>query len=446
MDRVEDVGYVMNSDSVAVIGGGYAGMAAAVKLAELGVKCVVFESAKVLGGRARKVEYRDTTLDNGQHILSGAYSELLRMMALVGVPDSAFQRVPLRLDMDETFSLHAPNLPAPLHLAYALLAAKGLNWSERFAAIRLIQKLKKSRFKVEADQTVAELLAAHQQPQNLIDFLWQPLTVSALNTPIETASAQVLANVLRDTLAASRAASHLILPKTDLTALFPEPAAQWLAKHGSSVRLASKIGSITASSAGFDVANGAESMSFQSVILAVGPHQLSTMELPISAQPPMQYEPIYTVYLQYPPHVKLRLPMIGCTHKLTQWFFDRGQLSQINGPVDGLIAAVISASGAHEALDHAALAMRAHAELEEIAGSLPPFIWHKVVAEKFATFACTPNAQNTLRPLTITNIEGFYLAGDYVACDYPGTLEAAVRNGIAAAELSAKFISKSIHD
>lgn len=442
MDRMEDVGYVVNPNSVAVIGGGYAGIAAAVKLAELGVSCVVFESAKVLGGRARKVEYRDTTLDNGQHILSGAYTELLRMMALVGVPASAFQRVPLRLDMGENFSLRAPNLPAPFHLAYALLAAKGLNWHERFAAIRLIQSLKKSRFNVDPNQTVSELLAAHQQPQNLIDFLWQPLTVSALNTPIETASAQVLANVLRDTLAASRAASDLILPKTDLTALFPAPAAQWLAKHGSSVRLTSKIGSITASSVGFDIATGGELISFQSVILAVGPHQLSTMELPIAASAPMQYEPIYTVYLQYPPQVKLRLPMIGCTEKLTQWFFDRGQLSQR----DGLIAAVISASGTHEALDHAALAMRVHAELEEIAGTLPPFIWHKVVAEKFATFACTPAAQNTLRPATSTDVAGLYLAGDYVACDYPGTLEAAVRNGVAAAELSAKFISKSSHD
>jgi hydroxysqualene dehydroxylase len=442
MDRVEDVGYIVNAKSVAIIGGGYAGIAAAVKLTELGVKCTVFESAKVLGGRARKVEYRDTLLDNGQHILSGAYTELLRMMTLVGVPDSAFQRVPLRLDINENFSLHAPNLPAPFHLAWALLAAKGLNWHERFAAIRLIQSLKKSRFNVKANQTVADLLAAHQQPRNLIDFLWQPLTVSALNTPIETASAQVLVNVLRDTLAARRAASDLILPTTDLTALFPEPAAQWLAKHGSSVRLASKIGSITPSGKGFEIAEGAESMSFQSVILAVGPHQMSNMALPISPPSPMQYEPIYTVYLQYAPHVKLRLPMIGCTHKLTQWFFDRGQLSNVNG----LIAAVISASGTHEALDHAALAMRVHAELEEITGTLPAVIWHKVVAEKFATFACTPAAQNTLRPSTVTPVPGFFLAGDYVACDYPGTLEAATRNGVAAAELSAKFISRLPHD
>jgi hydroxysqualene dehydroxylase len=90
--------------------------------------------------------------------------------------------------------------------------------------------------------------------------------------------------------------------------------------------------------------------------------------------------------------------------------------------------------------------MRVHAEMEEMMGSLPPFAWHKVVAEKFATFACTPVAQNTLRPSAITKIAGLYLAGDYVACDYPATLEAAVRNGVAAAELSAKFISKPGHD
>ncbi len=451
MDRVEDLGYVVSTVPVAampvaIIGGGYAGMAAAVKLAELGVKSVVFESAKTLGGRARRIDYRDTALDNGQHILSGAYTELLRMMALVGVPDSAYERVRLRLDIDEKFVLAAPNLPAPFHLAWALLNASGINWHERFAAIRLIQALKKSHFKVDENQTVAELLIAHRQPQKIIDLLWQPLTISALNTPLDTASAQVLANVLRDTLAAARAASDLILPKTDLTALFPAPAAHWLAKHGSRVRLASKIGSITPSSNGFEVACGAESMLFQSVILAVGPHQLSTIALPISQPPPMQYEPIYTVYLQYPAHVKLRLPMIGCTGKLTQWFFDRGALSGVDGGVHGLIAAVISASGAHEALDHAALALRVHEELVGITGTLPAPIWHKVVAEKFATFACTPAAQKSLRPTTITAIAGLYLAGDYVACDYPATLEAAVRNGITAAELAAKFILKPRHD
>ncbi len=476
MDCLENVGHVLSAPPVAVIGGGYAGIAAAVKLAELNIASVVFESAKVLGGRARRVEYRGTTLDNGQHILSGAYTELLRMMALVGVSASAFEQIRLRLDMtidtlhDKTrdeggkagnhiqkhFSLNAPNLPAPLHLAWALLTAKGLDWTERLAAVRLIQALKKSNFKCDPDQTVTGLLAKYEQPQRLITVLWEPLTVSALNTPIYSASAQVLANVLRDTLAASRVASDLILPNTDLSALFPEPAAHWLSSHGSIVRVGSRVSSIafsTAGSGGFEIVCGAETMLFQSIVLAVGPHQVDRVASPLLTPPNLQYEPIYTVYLRYPPEVKLPTPMLGCTGKLTQWFFDRGELIKHQakdgaaGPSsNGLIAAVISASGAHEAIDHAALAARVHDELSAILGAIPAPIWHKVVAEKFATFACTPVIQNTARPSTETHIDGLFLAGDYVACEYPATLEAAVRNGAAAAILAAKFLSKPRHD
>lgn len=463
----------MSAPLVAVVGGGYAGLAAAVKLAELNVTSVVFESAKVLGGRARRLDYRGTAIDNGQHILSGAYTELLRMMALVGVSDSAFKQVRLRLDIrhgaaqkagqniHENFSLHAPKLPAPFHLAWALLAAKGLDWSERLAAIRLIQALKKSNFRCPPNQTVSALLAAYEQPRKLVTLLWEPLTVSALNTPIDSASAQVLANVLRDTLAASRAASDLILPSTDLSALFPEPAARWLSGRGSMVRAGSRVSSIAlskAGSGGFEIICDAETMFFQSVVAAVGPHQLGSFASPLLNPPSLQYEPIYTIYLQYPPQVKLPIPMLGCTGSLTQWFFDRGQLikHQAKQPgsgyglpqpsSEGLIAAVISASGAHEATDHAALAARVHDELSAILGAIPMPIWHKVIAEKFATFACTPAIQNAARPATETPIDGLFLAGDYIACDYPATLEAAVRNGAAAAILAAKFISKPRHD
>ena len=463
----------MSAPLVAVVGGGYAGLAAAVKLAELNITSVVFESAKVLGGRARRLDYRGTAIDNGQHILSGAYTEMLRMMALVGVSDSAFEQVRLRLDIrhdaaqktgqdiHENFSLHAPKLPAPFHLAWALLAAKGLDWSERLAAIRLIQALKKSNFRCPPNQTVSALLAAYEQPRKLVTLLWEPLTVSALNTPIDSASAQVLANVLRDTLAASRAASDLILPSTDLSALFPEPAARWLSGRGSMVRAGSRVSSIAlskAGSGGFEIICDAETMFFQSVVVAVGPHQLGSFASPLLNPPSLQYEPIYTIYLQYPPQVKLPIPMLGCTGSLTQWFFDRGQLikhqAKQPGPgyglpqpsSKGLIAAVISASGAHNATDHAALAARVHDELSAILGAIPMPIWHKVIAEKFATFACTPAIQNAARPATETPIDGLFLAGDYIACDYPATLEAAVRNGAAAAILAAKFISKPRHD
>lgn len=424
---------------VAVIGAGYAGIAAAIGLAERNIAATVFESARVLGGRARKIEYQDVTLDNGQHILSGAYTELLRLMALVGVSAGAYERLPLNLtiapDFSPKLSIKAPRLPAPFHLAFALLTAKGLKLSERMEASRFMQALKENNFRVDAQHTVERLLHAHQQSANLTRLLWQPLTVSALNTPIETASAQVFANVLRDTLAARREASDLVLPKTDLSQLFPEPAARWLAARGSQIRVGARVTGVLRNEHGFRVDNE----NFDSVIVAVGPHQLEKLALPAAIPARFQYEPIYTIYLKYPQRVPLPQAMIGLTDSTTQWFFDREKLSAHNG----VVAAVISASGAHEALDQVALARRVHDELVTTVGPLPAPIWHKVVAEKFATFACTPTAQNSGRPTTNTAVPGLFLAGDYVACDYPATLEAAVRNGIAAAKETEKFIQKN---
>jgi hydroxysqualene dehydroxylase len=429
---------------VAVIGAGYSGIAAAVSLAEHGVAATVFESARILGGRARKIEYQEMTLDNGQHILSGAYTELLRMMALVGVARGAVRRVPLTLQIAPNFSLRAWPLPAPLHLAAGLMMARGLSLSARMEASRLMQTLKQSGFRVDASRTVAHMLYAAQQGEEICRLLWQPLTVSALNTPIETASAQVLANVLRDTLAARREASDLILPQTDLSALFPEPAADWLEQHGSTIQTGMRIQEVARIANGFRVTagdnnSGSSGQDFESVIIAVGPHQLDRIRLPAALAKPLSfpYEPIYTVYLKYPQRVPLKRAMLGRVDGMAQWFFDREALSAH----DGVVAAVISASGAHEALDQVALARRVHDELVATVGPLPLPTWQKVVAEKFATFACTP-AAHAARPATLTAVPGCYLAGDYVACDYPATLEAAVRNGVAAATAARTYLSQ----
>ena len=110
MDRMAHLGGRLMAGRqplVAIVGGGYAGMAAAVTLADAGFKCVVFEAGKTLGGRARRIEYRGEVLDNGQHILAGAYTELLRLMRLIGVTDAALRRLPLRLSMPPDFLLCA---------------------------------------------------------------------------------------------------------------------------------------------------------------------------------------------------------------------------------------------------------------------------------------------------------------------------------------------------
>ena len=425
--------------TVAVVGGGYAGMAAAVTLHAAGVNCVVFEAGKTLGGRARRIIYRDEVIDNGQHILAGAYTELLRLMGFVGVADSSLRRIPLRLSIPPHFLLSAPRtdlLPGDLYLGWTLIAAKGLTVSERLAAARFMLALKRAKFHVDAHKSVATLLAEERQPQNLIDHLWQPLTVAALNTPLASASAQVFANVLRDSFASTRQASDLLLPRVDLSALFPEPAAAWLALQGGEVRVGVRVKQILAIDSKYRVFFESGVQDFDGVIFAVGPHQLEGL-MPGIDSPHLTYEPIVTVYFKFDQTIRMRETMSGQIRGCAQWFFDRQALMEHGNALPdtngGLIAAVISASGPHEFLSQEALAERVLAELTQHIPDLPAPVWHKVVTEKFATFACTPQA---VRPVTATCYPAVFLAGDYVASDYPATLESAVRNGVVAAEAS----------
>ncbi len=422
-------------------------MAAAVRITECGGSASVYEAGRILGGRARRIDYQGRALDNGQHILSGAYTELLRLIQLIGLADTVFKRIPLRLAMPPHFLLTAPRLPAPWHMAVALLTAKGLTWSDRFKAIRMMGRLRRCNFKVDAAMTVLAMLRQFDQSTNLIRYIWQPLTVSALNTPIGTASAQVFANVLRDALAGKRAASDLLLPTVDLTALFPAPAADWISQRGGQVFLGQRVGSITEDQQQVILQVGNTQHSFDAVIIAVGPHQRGDL-LPVQlladqatpAANPLRYEPITTIYLGFESTTALPGAMIGQTQGLVHWFFDRRQLFDGAATTELVVSAVISASGPHDLMDAETLAAQTLAELRQFAPTLPPPSWQKVIREKFATFACTPDAP---RPSHLTASPRIFLAGDDVANphrSYPATIEGTVRNGLAAADAALKII------
>ena len=151
---------------VAVIGGGCAGLAAATRLAQQGIAVILFETSSTLGGRARGVQWKGRALDNGQHILLGAYSETLRLLDLAGADQtSVLLRTPLQLTILNEFSLRAsPCLPAPLHILAGLLTATGLSVSERLAAIRFMAWLQFINFKLAQDETLQNLLAPKTQP------------------------------------------------------------------------------------------------------------------------------------------------------------------------------------------------------------------------------------------------------------------------------------------
>jgi len=402
---------------VAVVGAGYAGMAAAVTLAERNIPVTVFESGPVPGGRARRVISQGNELDNGQHVLVGAYGELLRLMRKVGVPDDAVLRVPLELRYAGGFSFRALWLPFPFGLLGGLLLARGLSFAERLRAVRFIQGIGN----LQDDVSVAELLRRHRQDGAIGHYLWRPLCVSALNTPVEVASSRAFLAVVRDALLGGGGASDLVLPRVDLSRLFPDPAVEYVQRNGGEVRLRAPVDDL------------ASLQDFSGVIVAVGPHQLKNL-LPGVAEH-FTYQPIYTCYLQYGESVKLAFPMIGLADGLVQWVFDRGALLGEKGR----LACVISAQGDHQQMSQDELAGTCHRELSKNGLVNESPLWTRVIAEKRATITCEVGLR---KPAMESN--GVYLAGDYVDPEYPPTLEAAVRSGVRAASALASRLVEGL--
>ncbi|MBP6110643.1 MAG: hydroxysqualene dehydroxylase HpnE, partial [Rhodocyclaceae bacterium] len=305
--------------------------------------------------------------------------------------------------------------------------ARGITWREKFAAVRLMQGLQRDKFRIQPDISVAQWLSDHPtacHQRQLRKVMWEPLCIAALNTPVADASAQVLANVLRDSLASNRAASDFLLPQVDLSNLFPEPAAAFVEAHGGKIHRQHRVTNLRSVGNHWQID---DDQIYDQVILAVAPYHLAALvpELARSVEH-FAWEPIVTTYLSYPGHVRLPQAMLGISDGYAQWLFDRGTLCGQHG----MIAAVISARGRHLDIPMSELERHIHAEIGRLIPDLPEPIKVQTITEKRATFSCVPNLQ---RPMLHTHLPGLFLAGDYVAGDYPATIEGAVRAGVAAA-------------
>ena len=421
------------SGRIAVLGGGWAGLAAAVELAHGGAAVDVYEAARQLGGRARRVVLDGIALDNGQHILLGAYRDSLAIIGKAGGdPEKLLLRLPLELNFPGAFNLRAPRgLPAPLHLLVALLNAQGLTGSEKAAAIRFMVVMQLRRFKLGVDMPVTALMQRYKQPANVVRYLWEPLCIAALNTAIGDSSALIFLRVLRDSFTQGARDSDMLIPRADLGALFPDLAAAAVTKAGGRIRLGEPVEYIVRDGSGWLVGSGGKREPYAAVICALPPWRTAGLLPPELGRVAEQlqglaYEPILTCYLQYPEGTRLPRPMIGLSKEISQWAFDRGQL---DGPA-GLIAVVVSASGKLRGWEHEALAHAIHQELRSIVPGLEMPRWHRLISEKRATFRASPDLA---RPAGGLLLPGLALAGDFVDNGYPATIEGAVRSGIAAA-------------
>jgi squalene-associated FAD-dependent desaturase len=422
---------------IAIIGAGWAGLAAAVELVHRGHRVSVIEAARSVGGRARSVSDAGLRIDNGQHLLIGAYRQTRALLERIGVcEDAVFARRPLQLLLHDlggraAIDIRASRLPAPLHMLTGLATARGLTLSERWRALRLCAALPGLR-PGTGDDTVAALLQRYRQPRRLVTALWEPLCLAIMNTPSSQASARVFIRVLQDSFLHQRHDSDLLLPRRDLGSVIPEPALDYIREHDGDIRLQRRVKALAVDKERVTAAVFRDGSRIEAEHFIVAMPAYACQRL-LAPQPlfaslageldRFTYAPICTVYLQYPATVTVETPMSGMLGGLGQWLFDRRLCRQ-----DGLMAVVISGHGPHEQLDNAHLAQRISDELATLYPAWPRPQRTFVIREKRATFVCDPDSDH-YRPGHATMAANMWLAGDYTATGYPATLEGAIRSG-----------------
>ncbi len=434
------------SSPVLVVGGGWAGLAAAVELARHDVPVTLLESAKQLGGRARRMPFGETTeqnnhsIDNGQHLIFGAYDSTLSLLRTVGIREKdTLKRVNLSLHMlqhnKKPTKFTLGKLPAPLHFAWGLFRTTRLPLNERLSGLKFSREMAKIDYTLKQDKSCLSLLEEFKQSTKIIQCIWEPLCRATLNTQVNEASANLFLRVLREMFSHSKTDSNLLLVKTNLGSILPDPAMGYIEKYGGSVRLGQKV---TALHINDDRISGVQladtSLEAKHVILAtpynittnlISPHEKLT---DISEQlRRLENNPITTVYLQYPKNVKLGRYMVGMVGATAQWLFDKRYCGR-----PGLIAVVISGQGEHIAMDNAGLCDKIESELAEFYPRWPKPSFRKAITEQSATFKCSIET-NSERPANKSPVEGLWLAGDYTNTNLPATLESAVRSGLRSA-------------
>ena len=397
-----------------------------------GHEVVLFETSRQWGGRARSADAGADTLDNGQHILIGAYTRTLTLMQDIGVdPATVLMRLPLMLCNPHGVGLRLrPGSPL-LALAGAVFGHRGWTWRDRVSLLQAAAGWARAGFNCPPDMTVEAL--SRNVSISVRQELIEPLCVAALNTPASAASAQVFLRVLRDALFSGPGSADLLLPKAPLDRLFPGPATSWLVQEGVALRAGCRVRSIAKDSSKWRV----DDDTFDGVILACTAVEAARLVLPVDPRwsdraRALAYEPIVTVYLESPGST-MAAPMVALRDgpaDPAQFAFDHGAM----GGVAGRFAFV--ASGAAQWVDAGQRSI-ANAVLDQALRAFPPGTWKSppsieaIRTERRATFRCVPGL---LRP-SCWIAPGLLAAGDYIDGPYPATLEGAVRSGELAVSL-----------
>jgi squalene-associated FAD-dependent desaturase len=425
----------------AVIGAGFAGLAAGAKLAEAGARVLVLDARPQLGGRATAFVDRDT----GQHVLFGCYGETLQFLRRIGAEDHVriqpALEVPFLDGAGRRSVLRCPPLPPPLHLLAGVLDWDALPWADRLSTLWLAGPLRRARRGdvPVSPQTVSEWLTAGRQGAKVREWLWEPLAVAALNQSPDEAAAAPFIRVLAQMFGPDTSAAAIVLPNRPLHLMYAEPARDFITARGGEVRtnalarLAVEGGRVTA----VDIRG--ERIAVDRAIAAVPWFALRQlfagnvsprMQSIVAAADAMVSKPIVTVNLWYDRQV-MQDAFVGLPGRTMQWVFEK----RVAFGEEASHLSIVSSAA--DAISGTATADLIHLAAVEVAGALPEarkatLVRGTVVREKRATFSLAPGQPP--RPSTVTPIEGLALAGDWIDTRLPGTIESAVLSGHWAAD------------
>ena len=437
---------------VAIIGGGVSGLAAAVELSRRGAKVALIEQTEKLGGRC--YSYIDPStgdiVDNGQHILVGAYRHTLRYLEMIGA------RSRLRAAGNLYLPLHHPekgfaefelvSLPHPLDVTAGMLKFRLLTLAERRRLLNIAKTLQSwddATTGMLAQLTVDEWLTREAQSDNAKNCLWFPIALSVMNEIPQRASALLFAASLRDTFLGESNDSQILIPSVGQSELYVEGALRLLRENNAVILTGTEVEAIISemnSVRGVGLNNG-QTIRSRSVISAIPYFALSQI-LPQSLlrEPPFhrlqefRSSPIVAIHLWFNADI-MPMEYVGLIGTKIQWLFNRRKLIDHAGRYEGYLTAIISGAHGEVILSKQELVALALKEIRQVfpASEHARLVHSLVIKEKRATFSAT-NEVETLRPPTRTPLENFLLAGDWTDTGLPATIEGAVMSGFTAAE------------
>ena len=439
----------LKKKSVAVLGGGLAGLAAAVDLVAKGFQVTLFEKRPLLGGRVYSVN--DTTtgsaIDNGQHLLMGCYQATFQFLKTIRSFDKIqFQKsltVPF-LDLEgRRFPLTCPNWPAPFHLAWGLLRWRALSFKEKWRlsrVLRAVQKLKKNEdWQRLETQDAQGWLCSLGQTSNLFRCFWDPIILATLNEIPSRVSAQLLAIVLKKAFLGSKRDSQLVFPQVDLSELFTVPAQQYLENLGATLHLKFGIRQVQVKNHQVETLILEDGTEFQAdyylsalppdALFSILPDFLQTQTF-WSRLSQMTYSSIWGLHLWFEKPL-FEESMVGLFDATVQWIFNQKVLSQGKSTH---YSVVLSAAKSLALPSHEVLLERVLSDIRQVFPTMAQnkLLHFRILKELKATPSLGPGSQ-ALRLSTKTEFANFFLAGDWTDTGLPATIEGAIQSGQQAA-------------